>query len=248
MNRNPLRIAAACILVATAQAQVQTSEGPPVPDMDEQTLQEKYHIPPTRDGLLGALHHPEGSVRSLAAGFLATAGEKDAVPAILAAMAVEPIPGVQVLMASAAARLGSEDGVKALKIGCEAKRWSPGLRINAALVMVNLGRNDCLPDVLSLLRSLEANQSAEDNQAALQGLYLIPRFKAVSPDELGEIKHIVPVFLRSGFAPTRAAACFALRQMHASWATEDLRNALAVEPEEYVRDAIEKALASIGSK
>ena len=81
MNRNSLRIAVACILVAAAQAQIQTIEGShPVPDMDEQTLQEKYHIPLTKDGLLVALHHPSGSVREFAASLLAQWGRRAPSP------------------------------------------------------------------------------------------------------------------------------------------------------------------------
>ena len=53
MNRTVLYLAigytggAAWIGQATAAA--------PVPDMDERTLQEKYHIAPTEAGLIGAL-------------------------------------------------------------------------------------------------------------------------------------------------------------------------------------------------
>jgi len=249
MSRNAFSFAAACILVAAIHAQVHSYDGQHVSDMDERTLQEKYHIPLTKDGFLAALHHPLPEVRTFAADELAARGEKDAIPAILAAMAIEPVPGGQVELALAAARLGSDDGVSALKSRCQNRNWPPGLRMTAAGAMLNLGRNDCLGDVLDVLRSAEASQSAEENQAVQQALSLIPRFKSVTPDELREFRSIVPVFLlRSSFPWVRATACFTVRLMGGSWAVEQLRNALAVEPEEYVRGEIKTALSAIGSQ
>jgi hypothetical protein len=51
----------------------------PVPDLDEGVLQAKYHIAPTKEGLLAALHHEQAVVRSFAATKLAADGDKDAV-------------------------------------------------------------------------------------------------------------------------------------------------------------------------
>ncbi len=61
----------------------------PVRDLDERTLQEKYHIALTEEGLIGALQHPEGLVRSFAAIKLAENQDKNAIAPILAALAVD---------------------------------------------------------------------------------------------------------------------------------------------------------------
>jgi HEAT repeat protein len=194
------------------------------------------------------LRHPDPGVRGFGAGRLAAHGERDAIPAILAAMAIEPVPGVQNMMAAAAAQLGSDDGVGALRSRCRNRGWDPILRMAAARYMLDLGRNDCLGDVLDVLRSTETSQSVEDNQVVLQALSLIPQFKSVTPDELREIRTIVPVYFQSKFPWVRATLVSTLRQIGDPWAAEQLRNALTAEQEAYVRASIKSALAAIDSK
>ena len=77
-----------------------------VVDLDDRTLQEKYHIPPTTPGFLTALHHERSDVRSFAALRLAVEGQRDAIPAILAALSAETFPGAKISIATAAAELG----------------------------------------------------------------------------------------------------------------------------------------------
>jgi hypothetical protein len=100
--------------------------GVPVPDMDERTLQEKYHIAPTEEGLIGALQHREAVVRSFAAIKLANDGVTAAIRPILDALAAETIPGVKIGQATSAARLGAPEGFSALKSMCDDRSWSPG--------------------------------------------------------------------------------------------------------------------------
>src|ERR1700683_5037674 len=72
------------------------------PDMDERTLQEKYHIALTEEGLIGALQHQEAAVRTFAAMRLAYDGDKAAVRPILDALAVEKVDGDKIILATAA--------------------------------------------------------------------------------------------------------------------------------------------------
>src|ERR1700678_138324 len=107
------------------------------PDMDERTLQEKYHIALTEEGLIGALQHQEPAVRSFVAMRLAYDGHKAAVRPILDALAVEKIDGNKMGLATAAAQLGSDEGLNALKSMCEDRSWSPTMRVLAAQSMVS---------------------------------------------------------------------------------------------------------------
>ena len=104
MRRKTLAFAFAfvfgCALAAVSLSPAaRAADGQPVPDMDERVLWERYHIPPTKEGLLTALHHSDASVRTFAAARLAARGEKDVAPAILAALRAEALPGARTLIA-----------------------------------------------------------------------------------------------------------------------------------------------------
>jgi hypothetical protein len=92
----------------------QVIDGVPVWD----TPLQDHHIAFTKDALLAALHLPDSGVRSAAAQSLAAQGEKDAVGSILEALATETFPGARIHLASAAVKLGADEGVVALKSMC----------------------------------------------------------------------------------------------------------------------------------
>ena len=106
--------------------------GVPVPDMDERTLQEKYHIAPTEEGLIGALQHQLPVVRDFAAMRLAESGDKAMIRPILAALAEENLEGSKIILATAAAKLGAAEGFDALKNMCDDRISSPVPRMSAA--------------------------------------------------------------------------------------------------------------------
>jgi hypothetical protein len=138
----------------------------PVQDMDENTLQQKYHIASTEAGLTGALQHQDPSVRTFAAIKLATGEKKDAIRPILDALAREKINNVKIVQATSAAQLGSAEGFDALKSMCENRGWEPVMRMLAAQTMVSfLNREDCLSGILDALRSAPG-----DHQAAIMAL------------------------------------------------------------------------------
>lgn len=165
----------------------QATAAAPVPDMDEQTLQEKYHIAPTEAGLIGALRHQEGVVREFAAIKLANDGDKAAIRPILDALAAEKVEGVKISLATAVARLGVPEGFNALRSMCEDRSWSPTLRMDAAQSMVlGLGRQECFSDILDVFRS-----EPDDHQAIPMALNLLPSFKHIPPSQLDEVRGLV---------------------------------------------------------
>ena len=221
-------------------AQPQASEGNPVPHLDERALQEKYHIAPTKEGLLAALHHERSDVRSFAAIKLASDQEKDAVPAILAALTAETVPGGKIILATAAAQLGSDEAFEALTQMCDDPSWSPVLRMSAAQSMLgNLGREGCLVGILAVLRS-----PGDDFQAPMMALTLLPRFKNVPPSEREQIKGFAAMYLRNRNGVLRMTAAHLMRELGDSWAISELQTALAAESDESVQHVIAYELRS----
>lgn len=215
--------------------------GPPVPDMDERTLQEKYHIAPTEEGLIGALQHQELVVRSFAAIKLANDGEKAAIRPIMDALAAETVDRVKVVQATSAARLGAPEGFNALKNMCEDRSWSPWMRMTAAQSMVNIaGRQECLSDIIGALRS-----APDDFDVVVAALNLFPKFKQIPPSQLDEIRNLSAMYLKSQYAGLRMLASQCVSDLGGPWAISQLRAALDAERDEAVRNSIAKDLFSV---
>jgi HEAT repeat protein len=178
--------------------------GIPTPDMDEKTLQEKYRIASTEEGLTSALQHQDPAVRNFAAMKLADKGDKAAVGPILDALAAETIDGVNINQATSAARLESAEGFSALKNMCEDRTWSPVMRMAAAQSTINfLNREDCLSGILDALHSAPL-----DHEAAWMALSLFTgrKFKHIPPGQLDEIRDSAAMYLQSEAPDLRMAA------------------------------------------
>jgi hypothetical protein len=194
--------------------------------------------------LTGALQHQDAAVRNFAAMRLAYDGKKDATRPILDALAVEKIDGVRIIQATSAAQLGSAEGFNVLKSMCEDRSWSPTMRMVAAQNMIIfLRREDCLPDVLEVLRSALA---PDDFSAPVIALNLLPRFKQVSPGQLDEMREISALYLKSQQSAYRMLASQCTRDLGGPWAISQLRAAIDAEREEAVRDVMTRVLISIG--
>ena len=216
-------------------------DGTPVPDMTDQILQEKYHIAPSKEGFLQALQHESSDVRSFAAIRLAAGGNKDAVPPILAALTVETVSGARIILATAVAQLGADEGMDALKTMCGDPKWSPTLRIAAAQSMLgNLGREDCLAEVVGVLR-----EPGDDVQAVGIALSLLPRFKRVPPGQMEDIRHLSASYLKSPTPALRVAASHYIAKARDASAASELRVALRIEYDETVRRAVAADLSTI---
>ena len=251
MNTTQLYLLLGCAVVVITQGQTRAVDGKPVPDMDERVLQEKYHIVPNKEGLLGALRHERGEVRTFAALKLAADGQKDAIPPILAALTVETIEGVKINLAIAAVQLAAEDGMKALKSMCEDPSWSPGLRMIAAQGMIGFFGGEAAPSSQTALQGCLASawsvlRSPGDNQAAVMAMNLVARVRQIPPTQRQEIRDIGAMYLRDQAPELRMAASRFIREMAGdSWAVSQLRAALDVEREEAIKMVIARDLAAI---
>jgi hypothetical protein len=240
MNKKWLYLMAGCVGLAAQTGKV--IAGVPRPDLDERTLQEKYHIASTEEGLIGALQHQEPVVRSFAAMKLGDDGDKAAIRPIMDALAAEMVDHVKIIQATSAARLGSAEGFNALMSMCEDRSWSPGMRVTAAQNMVNfLGRQECLPDIIDALRS-----APDDHDSIVGALSLFPRFKQLPPSQLDEIRDLSAMYLKSQDSSFRILASQCVRHLGGPWAISELRAALDAERDENVRKVIAHELVSVG--
>jgi HEAT repeat protein len=209
--------------------------GPP-PTFTE--LLQQHHVALTKTGLLDALRSPEAEVRDLAAAKLAEDKTEDAIPAITQALAAEYVSGTKVNIAFALAQLGNEVGTSTLKETCHKSEINQGLRVRAALYMLDLKSNACLPDVLDLLQS----QDEDDAGYRMEALSLVPRFKDVSKDDSQELLAITLRSLEDATPAVRMSASDALARLRDATAIPYLRSAIAAEQDEVVRAQMETAL------
>lgn len=211
------------------------------PDMDERTLQEKYHIASTKEGLIGALRHQSSEVRSFAASKLADDGDKNAITPILDALAAETLEGNKIVLAASAARLGASEGFDALEGMCDDGSWSPTTRMVAAQTMVQVvRRRGCLSGILDVLGS-----APDDHQAAQMGLNLLPSFKQAPPGQLAQMRDLSAGYLKSEAPQLRIVAGQCVRDLGGPWAISQLRTALDAERNQTVRNSLAKDLVSV---
>lgn len=233
------------LAICVFQTSVRVFAESPILD-GEKILNEKYHTPLTKEALFSALRDDLPAVRSLAASKLAFAGEKDALPLILTALTKETSPGDRILFAYAAAELGAQDGFAALRGMCGDRAWSRVRRMNAANMMVALHNEDCLGDVLEVLRSRDESQIVDEG--AISALCVLPRHSNIPASELPELRRLAAAYLKSDNAATRVYASDVLGKFGDSSSAEDLRRALGVEHEENVQVAITRALKSFETR
>jgi hypothetical protein len=242
MNKTLLLLAIGSVGLAaqTPQASFHAG-GPPEQVFDERTLQEKYHIAPTEEGLIGALQHQLPVVRDFAAMRLAESGDKAMIRPILAALAEENLEGSKIILATAAAKLGAAEGFDALKNMCDDRISSPVPRMSAAQsLLLNLGRQECLSDMLEVLWSPTDHHGAD-----FMALNLLSQLKQMPPSQLEEIRNLSTVYLKSPASELRMAASHLIRVLGGPWAVSQLQAALDAEHEENVRTYIAKELSSL---
>jgi hypothetical protein len=214
--------------------------------MDERTLQEKYHIALTEEGLIGALQHQEAAVRTFAAMRLAYDGDKAAVRPILDAMAVEKIEGVRVGLATAGAQLGADEGLTTLRSMCEDRSWSPTARMIAAQSMIlDLGRQGCLSYFLDVLRTADALPEGYPAAVIALNLLAFNRFKQIPPSQLDQVRDVCATYLKNQAPGLRIAAGTCIRDQGGASAVSQLRAAIDVEQEPAVRESLEKDVLSV---
>lgn len=212
-------------------------------------LEQKYHTPLTKDALVAALRDDLPVVRGAAAARLAFSGEKDTVPFILAALSVESGTN-KILLASSAAELGAQEGFAALRGMCRDSGWSSIDRMQAANMMVALHNEDCLADVLNVLRSHDNYDAVNDpvNDAVNIAVYVLLQHKHIPAEELPEVRGLAQVFLKSANHSIRGGSSDILEKYGDSLSAEHLRVALAIEQDEAVRKGMAAALRALETK
>ncbi len=242
MIKAGLYLVIGCVGLAAQTLQVNRQ----TPDMDERTLQEKYHIAPTEEGLIGALQHQEAAVRSFAAIRLAYDGDKAAVRPILDALTVEKIEGVKIGLAAAAAQLGADEGLNALKSLCEDRSGSPTMRMIAAQSMIlSLGRQECLSDILDVLRIADALPEGYPAASIALNLLAFNRFKQIPPSQLDQVRDVCATYLKNQVPGLRIAAGTCIRDQGGPRAITQLRAAIDAEQDQAVRESLEKDVLSV---
>lgn len=231
------------LTLGTLALQTQTvSSGELVPD-GEKELNEKYHVPLTKEALLRALNDQAPAVRGAAASKLVAQGDKDAIPFILAALARERVVTIRMSLAYDAASLGAEEGTATLKGMCANKESPLVIRMTAAQTSSYLNNEDCLPDVLDALRS----HDEQDDPAVWVALGVLRRYQRVPAEAAQQIRSLVPPLLKSGDAVRRVDASDVLGKYGDAGSIEQLKAALASEQDDGARKAMTSAITSLES-
>lgn len=200
MTRKLLTLMLGIVLSVPAVAEAVVGDG-------EKILEQKYHTRLTKDALVAALRDNLPVVRGAAAARLAFSGKNETVPFILAALAVESGTN-KILLASSAAELGAQEGFAALRGMCQDSGWSSIDRMDAASMMVGLHNEDCLADVLNVLRSHNNYDAVNDpvNDAVNMAVYVLLRHKHIPAEELPAIRGLAQGFLKSANPSIRGGA------------------------------------------
>ena len=242
--KTPMRALVFGLMLGALALQTRTvSSGELVPD-GEKELNEKYHVPLTKEALLRALNDQAPVVRGAAAFKLVAQGNKDAIPFILAALAREQVVTIRTGLAYAAALLGAEEGTAALKSMCANKESPLVIRMTAAQTSSYLNNEDCLPDVLDALGS----HDDQDDPAVSVALGVLRRYQRVPEDAAQQIRQLVPPLLKSGDPVRRADASDVLGKFGDATSIRQLKIALAAEQNETARKAMTSAITSLESE
>ncbi len=248
MTHKPLHwIFALALAASVGQSPPRAFAGVPIVD-GEQAFLARYGILPSKYSLFAALHDPDFEVRGFAASKLAAMGQNDALPFIMALAANETSPPRRLILLYPAAQLGSEEAVATLEGMCHDAGLGPSFRISAASVMLFLARENCLDDVVDVLRTHFGPHSGEGQVALLGALTLLPTFRHFSPADLAEIRRLTSPLLKSERMMVRVYASGLLGKLGDASSAEDLRTSLAGETDETARKAMTSALASLQRK
>jgi HEAT repeat protein len=216
----------------------------------EKAFAAKY-APLTKDSLIAALYDERSDVRGFAADKLVADWPKEALPYIELALAREPVLGAQINLALRLARLGSAEGVTTLKLMCQNAGWSPSLRMDAAQALLFVDNEDCLPEILYVLRAQPAAYAGpiqEDEQAVWHALDLLTKLKHMPARELQEARSIAVALLNTNRLITKMSAAQMLGKLGDSSSAEALRRALATEQDESARRSFTNALKLLEGK
>jgi HEAT repeat protein len=136
-----------CLVSLTVLLTLVTNGVTQAPDTFAQALT-RHHIALANPALVEALRNPDKEVRGLAAWQLAETKDKDSLPQILQAVQSEKDARAIVNLASAAAHLGSSEGIAALEAVCHDSSVPDLVRSDAARHLFDQNNRACMPDLV----------------------------------------------------------------------------------------------------
>lgn len=193
---------------------------------------ERRHIVLTTAALIEALHDSDKVIRGLAAGELAERKVTGALPEILRAAQGERDPQTKVNIASAATWMGSEEGMRMLKVACTNRSYSSWVRLGAARGVFDRGDHGCFAALLEMVQT-------GDRGARLEALSAISQVHDMDEQETKTVVSLAVGALRDNDVGVRLAACEALGRTHGAEAIAGLRQAMLTEKEGIVRSEME---------
>ncbi|HEX8817362.1 MAG TPA: HEAT repeat domain-containing protein [Terriglobales bacterium] len=206
-----------------------------------QSLQDR-NIHLTEASLVAALQHPDPEIRSDAALVLAEDKASNAIGAIEDAAANEKDRETQINMALALALLGNAKGVAMLRQACNDAGTSGRLRMYAAKYTLDTNNEGCLSTTEKFLLS------APDLGSREQAISEIVRFQGVSDADARKILTALITSLRDPEPHIRMLASHALVALGNQTAVPELQKAIAGEPLDAVRSALQSDLQRLQEK
>jgi HEAT repeat protein len=199
----------------------------------------RHHIGLTEPALIEALRNPDGEVRGLAAWQLLETKAVDSLPQILQAVRDERESRTKVNLASAAAYLGSKEGLAAVETVCHDSSVPGWVRTDAARHLFDLHDRSCLPDLWQLM------DSGVEFGTRISAINLVEQLSDRTALESAQLLHITLDALNDPDISLRLFAASALGELRDTAAIPNLRTAIQLEKEEVVKSRMEDSLRSL---
>ncbi|NYF51228.1 HEAT repeat domain-containing protein [Tunturiibacter gelidoferens] len=200
----------------------------------------RHGIVLTKPSLIEALRNPDKEVRGLAAAELAEWKATDSLPEILRAGAAERNEPTKVNIAAAATWLGSSEGLGLLKEMCLDQTLDFYVRQNAARNVFDKRDHACFRAVADMMLPSASPDSR------IGALYLLSQLNDRTEEETGVVLNLLVGMLTDADLRVRLESCEGLRWLKRPEAIAPLRNALANEREDIVRQRMESTLDFLG--
>jgi HEAT repeat protein len=196
----------------------------------------RHHIGLTEPALTEALRNPDGEVRGLAAWQLQEIKAMDSLPQILQAVRDERDSRTRVNLASAAAYLGSKEGLAALEVVCHDSSVPGWVRTDAARHLFDLHDRSCLPDLWQLM------DSGVESGTRISAIQVVAQLDNRTVVESARLLHFTLDALNDPDIQLRLFAAEVLGGMKDIAAIPNLRTAIQLEKEEVVKSRMEDSL------
>ena len=198
----------------------------------------RHHIGLTEPALIEALRNTDGEVRGLAAWQLLEIKAVDSLPQILLAARDERDGRTKVNLASAAAHLGSKEGLAAVRAVCHDSSVQGWVRTDAARHLFDLHDRSCLPDLWQLMDSGESD-------TRISAINLVEQLDGRTAVESARLLHFTLDALNDPDIQLRLFAASTLSGLRDVAAIPNLRTAIQLEKEEVVKSRMEDSLRSL---